>query len=66
MIKDRLRSIKNTCRRIIRTPDRLMKTVKLNWDSQYNSENMLDLAIVAIIKNEGQYIEEWVRYHIVA
>lgn len=66
MIKDRLRSIKNTCKKIVRTPDRLVETVKLSCNSQYNSENMLDLAIVAIIKNEGQYIEEWVRYHIVA
>ncbi|MCE2121787.1 glycosyltransferase [Streptococcus thermophilus] len=43
-----------------------METVKLNCHQSSDMVAMIDLAIVAIIKNEGQYIEEWLRYHIVA
>lgn len=66
MIKDKLRNTKNACIKIVRAPKRLLMTVKLNWHQSSDLVDMIDLAIVSIIKNEGQYIEEWVRYHIVA
>lgn len=43
-------------------PERLYKTLTIN---DTLDRDAVDLSIVAIIKNEGQYIEEWVRYHIV-
>ena len=66
MIKNKLRDTKNACKKIVRAPKRLLETIKLSSRQSSNIVDMVDLAIVAIIKNEGQYIEEWVRYHIVA
>lgn len=66
MIKDKLRNTKNACKKIAGTPKRFLETVKLNCYQSSDMVAMIDLAIVAIIKNEGQYIEEWLRYHIVA
>lgn len=42
-------------------PDRLWKSIRFD-ESEANAE--IELSIVSIIKNEGPYIEEWVKYHI--
>lgn len=34
-----------------------------NYIHHHNQVCKYNLAIVAIIKNEGDYIEEWIRYH---
>lgn len=54
---------KGLLRKIAHIPERLYKTLTIN---DTLDRDAVDLSIVAIIKNEGQYIEEWVRYHIVA
>lgn len=46
-------------------PSRLCCTIA--YRAKYRHETLSDscnLAIAAIIKNEGKYIEEWIRYHI--
>ena len=59
----RMNGTKGLLRKIAHIPDRLYKTLTIN---DTLDRDAVDLSIVAIIKNEGQYIEEWVRYHIVA
>lgn len=59
----RMNGTKGLLRKIAHIPERLYKTLTIN---DTLDRDAVDLSIVAIIKNEGQYIEEWVRYHIVA
>lgn len=42
--------------------DRFFRTVVAVYSRP--NKNAFDLSIVAIIKNEGLYIEEWIKYHI--
>lgn len=53
--------LKSKIKKVCQAPSKLYKTIIQN-DSLLN--DAVDLSIVAIIKNEGNYIEEWVRYHI--
>lgn len=55
--------IKKSIKKAVRFPLRIYKSLRLK---DFTDEDAVDLSIVAIIKNEGQYIEEWVRYHIIA
>ncbi len=57
------KNVKRMLRKTIQAPVKVYKSLTLK-DSI--DKDAVDLSIVAIIKNEGQYIEEWVRYHIIA
>lgn len=52
-----------TLKKIAKFPPRLYRRLVLK---DFTDKDAVDLSVVAIIKNEGQYIEEWVRYHIIA
>ncbi|WP_283680820.1 glycosyltransferase family 92 protein [Parablautia sp. Marseille-Q6255] len=47
---------------VVEAPERLYRTIKERFRTQ-TREYRHQIAIVAIIKNEGAYIKEWVTYH---
>lgn len=47
---------------IVETPKRLYRTIKERFGG-HSDEYRYQIAVVAIIKNEGAYIKEWVSYH---
>lgn len=55
-------NIKAVLKMIAMFPKRCYKSLFRN---DRLADDAVNLSIVAIIKNEGQYIEEWVKYHIV-
>ena len=59
----RMNGTKGLLRKIAHIPERLYKTLTIN---DTLDRDAVDLSIVAIIKNEGQYIEELVLYLFVA
>lgn len=54
--------IRKICKLIINLPKYVFLSIEYMLKKEYTPEK--DLGICAIIKNEGQYIEEWIEHHI--
>lgn len=55
--------LKNMILEVLLTPLKIYRSMQLMTSNVKTAKYEHQLAIVSIIKNEGNYIEEWVRYH---